>query len=197
VHTSLPLSDPFVTGGPVKQLRKRFVPAVTVIVLGVAALLLTASPASADRVPTSVEARSTIVTCVSPCSGTPLGTAQPGSLARSYCLTGSFALIYSQGADRFGYIPRSALVNETQNANCFSGGTLGRVRADADMRSCAGSSCGTVVGDAAPSDTLKMYCQRFDASFVRWMATFNQNGPQTGFIRSSAFDAIPPTLSDC
>jgi hypothetical protein len=33
--------------------------------------------------------------------------------------------------------------------------------------------------------------------FVRWMATFNTNGPQTGFVRSSAFDGIPPTLQTC
>lgn len=180
-----------------KQLLKRFVPAVVVTVLGVAALLLTASPASAQRVSTSVETQSTILTCVSPCSGINVGTAQAGSLARSYCLVGASALIYSQGANRFGFIPRAALVNETQNAACFNGGTGGNVTNDADMRSCAGSSCGTVVGDAAPSDNLRMYCQMFDAAFVRWMATFNTNGPQTGFVRSSAFTVTPPTLSTC
>jgi hypothetical protein len=183
----------------VKQLLKRFVSATVAVALGVAALLLTASPASAQRVSTSVDTNvsPTILTCVSPCSGINVGTAQSGSLARSYCLVGSSALIYSQGANRFGFIPQAALVNETQNAACFNGGTGGQVNNDVDMRECAGSSCGRVVGDAAPSDNLRMYCQLFDAAFVRWMATFNTNGPQTGFVRSSAFTVIPPTLATC
>ena len=175
-----------------KQLLKRFAAVTAGAALGVAGFLLTASPASAARVVTTVETTSSIVS-----SGTVVGTAQSGTAARSYCLVGSSALIYSAGANRFGFIPRAALVNETQNANCFNGGTAGQVTNDADMRSCAGSSCGTVVGDAAPFDNLRMYCQMFDASFVRWMAVFNTNGSQTGFVRSSAFTAIPPTLSTC
>jgi hypothetical protein len=182
----------------VKQLLKRFVPVVAAVALSVAGLVLTASPASAQRVPTTMEFDASIVTCVSPCSGDVVGTAAQGSLVRSYCLSGSFALIYSQGANRFGFVPQSRLVNEAQNAtNCFNNGTGGEVDDDADMRSCAGSSCGTVVGGAAPFDNLRMYCQMFDGAFVRWMATFNTNGPQTGFIRSSAFDSIPPTLQTC
>lgn len=180
-----------------KQLLKRFVAVTVAVVLGVAGFLLTASPASAARVVTTVDIKSSIVTCASPCSGTVLGTAEKDSAARSYCLAGSSALIYSVGANRFGFIPKAALVNENQNATCFNGGTSGQVKNDVDMRSCAGSSCGTVVGDAAPSDNLRMYCQMFDASFVRWMAVFNTNGPQAGFVRSSAFNGIPPTLATC
>jgi hypothetical protein len=177
----------------VKQLLKRFVGVTVAVVLGVAGLLLTASPASAARVATTIDANT--VSIIS--SGVVVGTAQNGSNARSYCLVGQRALIYSQGANRFGTIPVTALANENQNANCFNGGTPGQVKSDVDMRSCAGSSCGTVVGDAAQFDNLRMYCQMFDASFVRWMAIFNTNGSQTGFVRSSAFTAIPPTLSTC
>lgn len=175
-----------------KQPLKRFAAVTVAVVLGGAGFLLTASPASAARVVTTVDTTSSIVS-----SGTVVGTAQRGSAARSYCLVGSSALIYSQGANRFGSIPVAALANENQNANCFNGGTSGQVKSDVDMRSCAGSSCGTVVGDAAQFDNLRMYCQMFDASFVRWMAVFNTNGSQTGFVRSSAFTAIPPTLSTC
>ncbi|MCS7482481.1 hypothetical protein ACFFQW_11775 [Umezawaea endophytica] len=175
-----------------EKLLKRFVTVTVAVGLGVAGLLLTALPASAARVVTTMEASASIVS-----SGTVVGTAQRNTAVRSYCLVGSNALIYSAGANRFGFVPRSALVNETQGANCFSGGTAGQVQNDADMRSCAGSSCGTVVGDAAPFDNLRMYCQMFDASSVRWMAIFNTNGSQTGFVRSSAFTSIPPTLSTC
>jgi hypothetical protein len=176
----------------VKQLLKRFVTVTVAVVLGVAGFLLTASPASAARVSTTIETTTSIRA-----SGTVIGSAQKGTAARSYCLVGANALIYSAGANRFGIIPKAALVNETQAANCFNGGTLGNVKSDVDMRSCAGSACGTVVGDAAQFDNIRMYCQMFDASFVRWMAVFNTNGSQTGFVRSSAFDGIPPTLSTC
>lgn len=175
-----------------KQLLKRLAAVTAAAVLGVAGFLLAASPASAARVVTSMETAASIVA-----SGTVVGTAQRGTAARSYCLVGSSALIYSAGANRFGFIPKAALINETQNANCFNGGTSGQVKNDVDMRSCAGSSCGTVIGDAAPFDNVRMYCQMFDASFVRWMAVFNTNGSQSGFVRSSAFNGIPPTLATC
>lgn len=177
-----------------KQLLKRLAPVAVAVGVGVAALVLAATPASAQRVATSVETASPIVTCASPCVGTTVGTAQALTVARSYCLVGSSALVYSGGANRFGFIPLSALVNENQDENCFNGGTFGQADDDIDLRRCAGTVGCSVVGDAAFGDNLRLYCQQ-TVSGVVWVALFNTNGPQTGFARASEVGA--PALLPC
>ena len=155
--------------------------AAAAILLAMAATMLIATPASAARLSTSIETTSSVYDCPSTTGCFRHGNAPAGTLARSYCFIGSFDLIFSEGAaNRFGFITFTSLVNESQNTNCFNGGTLTSVDGDTPLRACANQNCGEL-SDLALADSLRAYCTRNDSAGTPWIGIFNTNGQHTGF----------------
>lgn len=166
-------------------------------VLAVAATVLIVPTASAARISTTVDTLSAVRKCANAnCAS--LGNAPEGTAARSYCEIGAFNLVFSVGAaNRFGFILQTALANETQNTNCFNGGSSTSVDDDVDLRVCASAGC-PVTGDLAFGDALRQYCRRNDSAGNVWIATFNSNGPQVGFARATELIGAPaPGLPTC
>jgi hypothetical protein len=82
----------------VKRLLKQTAAA---ILFAVAATVLITAPASATRLSTSIQTTAAVFECPNSCFRH--GNAPQDTLARSYCLIGSFDLIFSEGAaNRFG-----------------------------------------------------------------------------------------------
>lgn len=173
-----------------------FVPLAAAAAIGTAASLFVVSPASAAQISTTMASTATMHSCANGC--TSLGNAPQGTAARSYCALGQNDLIFSVGAaNRFGFVPRSALVTQTQSTNCFNGGAATQSNGDVDVRACANQAC-PVISDLASADSVRQYCQRNDSAGTVWIAVFNLNGQQVGFARANQLVGAPaPGLPAC
>jgi hypothetical protein len=181
----------------VKRLLMRLAPVAAAAVLGVTATLFIASPASATRIDTRLDATSMVRICPSSnCRS--VGNAVSGSAARSYCFIGDFDMVFSVGAPlRLGFIPFRSLVDETQNTGCPEGGFTTSVNHDVNLRDCAISSC-IVIGRLSSGDTLRQYCRRPDAAGNIWIGVFRLSDQRVGFALSTDLIGAPNvSLQSC
>jgi hypothetical protein len=165
--------------------------------LGIWGTLFVASAASAVTLPTTTNQASTLRACLGSTCPTATPPVASGRSVTSYCIRGTFDLVYAGPLDgRGGFLQHTHLRDGGQSTQCNDNAINGFVTNTATtLRSCGSTDClnfGNIPVQAAGA----AFCilDDFVLVYVAPLAA-NPNGDRAGFLPRSALSGNLPTAS--